>query len=327
MNKTLFVLTLILGATLFIGNASFAQETDDNGQPSITPASDRSIQVGSSQSGRPSLTTLFASNNGHSGNTFDIIPNTPIEISGIDVNSSTTAGGAVTADVWYKAGTCVGYENDPGAWTLLDTGTGTSAGTDSPTYIGLPGAAGVVFDAGQTYGLYVDLGSNCRYTNGGPNTYSNPDLSLITNSGHGPAFTYNFHPRIWNGTIYYDLGYAPPLPDIKVNGSDGPLTLPFGTVVGSTVALDPKDGIGDPADWWIWITLAYSTYWRTSNGWFASATPIRAHGGPLFLLPATPIMSGITPPVGNYVFNFAVDDNMDNIMDATYSDSVYLTIM
>jgi len=111
----------------------------------------------------------------------------------------------VTADVWYKVGTCVGYENDPGSWTLLDTGMGTSVGTDSPTYIALPGASGVVFDAGQTYGMYVDLGSNCRYTNGGPNTYSNTDLAITTNGGHGPSFTYLFYPRQWNGTFYYIL--------------------------------------------------------------------------------------------------------------------------
>ncbi len=153
-----------------------------------------------------SLTTLFAQNNGSQGNTFDIIPYWDIEeIMGIDINTSATS--AVSVDVYYKSGTCVGYETNPGAWTLLASGTGTGQGSDNHTYIDLPGAAGVSFSGGLTYGMYVDVVTGgLKYTNGGPTTYSNSDLSLITNSGQGGTFSSTFYPRQWNGTVYYKLG-------------------------------------------------------------------------------------------------------------------------
>jgi|GEM_PF-3286093 len=155
------------------------------------------------------LTTLFAANNGAAGNTFDIIPKWTIDkITGVDVNVSGT-GSALSINVWYKKGTAVGYENTPSAWILLDAGTGTSAGENNPSYVDLPGAAGVRFEANQTYGMYVDVTSypttGCRYTNGGPITYENSDLKLITNTGHSSNFSSKYYPRQWNGTIYYAL--------------------------------------------------------------------------------------------------------------------------
>jgi len=155
------------------------------------------------------LTTTFASDSGYAGNTFDIVPNKSIELTGIDVNVD-SPGTTTTVDVWYKSGTSVGFENTAGAWSLLASGTGTSAGTDSPTFIDLPDAAGTAFEAGETYGIYVDITSYpataCRSTSGGPNTYENPfcALSLTTNTAQGsPAFSGSYYPEIWNGTVYY----------------------------------------------------------------------------------------------------------------------------
>jgi hypothetical protein len=68
---------------------------------------------------------------------------------------------------------------------------------------------GLTLAAGQVYGIYVDLQSypsaNLQYTNGGPTTFSNADLSLTTFHGKGnPAFTgTSFFPRQWNGTVRY----------------------------------------------------------------------------------------------------------------------------
>jgi len=151
------------------------------------------------------LTTNFATNNGSSGNTFDLIPKWSIEeITGIDINTSSTS--TVSVDVYYKSGTCVGYEGDSGAWTLLASGTATGQGSNNPTYIALPGAAGVGFGGGLTYGFFVYVSSGgISYTNGGPTTYENTDLKLISNSGQGGLFSSYFYPREWNGTIHYTL--------------------------------------------------------------------------------------------------------------------------
>ncbi len=156
------------------------------------------------------LTTTFASDSRYAGNTFDIVPSRSIELTGIDVNVD-SPGAATTVDVWYKSGTSVGFENTAGAWSLLASGAGTSAGTDSPTFIDLPGAAGTVFGAGQTYGIYVNVTSYpataCRSTVGGPSTYGGgyfDAMSLTTNTAQdAPAFSASHYPQIWNGSVYY----------------------------------------------------------------------------------------------------------------------------
>lgn len=170
-----------------------------------------SLGENSTQRTPGSLTTLFASDNAFAGNMFDIKPAKDIDILAVDINS-VEAGQTAEVDVYFRLGTCVGFENSSAGWTLLGSGSGTIAGLDLPTYIDLTGN-GVVFKAGKTYGIYVDLKNygytpmvRLRYTSGSPTKYSNQDLSLTTHCGNGtPAFqggTYS--DRIWNGTIYYD---------------------------------------------------------------------------------------------------------------------------
>jgi len=92
-----------------------------------------------------------------------------------------------------------------------------SQGVDLPTPVNV---GGLTMTAGQVYGIYVDVASydgstQMLYTNGGPNIYSNPDLTLTTNDGRGnPAFTgQQFFPRQWNGTVFYNYVItAPTLP-------------------------------------------------------------------------------------------------------------------
>ncbi len=169
-----------------------------------------------------SLTTLFASDNQFRGNTFDIVSTSLINITGWDVNM-TNAGAVESVSIYYKLGTAVGFENNMAAWTLLGTDNNVvSAGQDQPSFVDV---GGLTLDPGQVYGIYVDMASytrsgddgdgtddggnrgatSLRYTNGGPNIFSNADLSITTNSGQGrPPFTSIFFPRQWNGTIYYE---------------------------------------------------------------------------------------------------------------------------
>jgi hypothetical protein len=82
------------------------------------------------------------------------------------------------------------------------------AGSDIPTPVAI---GGLTINPGELYGFYVDLtsypGASLLYTNGGPTTFTNADISLTTNTGQGdPAFTgSSFFPRQWNGTVYYDI--------------------------------------------------------------------------------------------------------------------------
>jgi hypothetical protein len=166
------------------------------------------LNSGGATSAAPgSLTTMFASNNGFAGNMFDITPAVDLEITAIDINVN-ALGTLAEVDVWYRLGTSVGFEDSNAGWTLLGSYSGTSADQDNPTNIDMTGN-GMTFVGGQVYGMYVDLTSystqSIRYTNGGPTTYSNSDLSLTTSVGKGAGFSGStFSPREWNGTVYYD---------------------------------------------------------------------------------------------------------------------------
>jgi len=127
----------------------------------------------------------------------------------------------------------------------------------------------------------------------------------------------------------YEYGSHPsePVPDIKANDSDGPVTLPQGDNLTIKVALAPNEHEGEKADWWIQADSPLGLYWyKYPNQWIKSPTPILAYGGPLFNLSPYSILNISTLPVGEYDFEFSVDDNQDGQFDGTYSDSVSVTI-
>jgi hypothetical protein len=153
-----------------------------------------------------SMTTLFAANNSFAGNTFDLQSSVPLEITGFDVNLSTAAG-THTVAVYWRLGTANGAQGSAAGWTLMGTDTGVvSAGLNNPSSVNV---GGLTLTPGQVYGIYVDVQSypsaSMQYTNGGPTTFSNADLTLTTYHGKGnPAFTgADFFPRQWNGTVHY----------------------------------------------------------------------------------------------------------------------------
>ncbi|NND62332.1 MAG: HYR domain-containing protein, partial [Flavobacteriaceae bacterium] len=79
-----------------------------------------------------SLETTFAGGNSFNGNMFDINALNDITVDSFDVNIAT--GTTDDIEVWFKTGSFVGFETDPGPWTLLDTAVGiTSAGDGVPT--------------------------------------------------------------------------------------------------------------------------------------------------------------------------------------------------
>lgn len=183
---------LTLGNSATADNARVLDETVDT-TAAFRPANESGHRV----------TTLFASNNGQSGNMFDILPATDMELHGIYINTSLVV--AFTTDVWYRPGTYEGNENSSAGWTKLGTFGATGLGTDAATYLSFTGIDEVVFEAGQSYGIYVDMtsGTGIRYTNGAIRTYSNNFLQITSGVGKGAGFGATFGDRIWNGTISY----------------------------------------------------------------------------------------------------------------------------
>ena len=235
-------LTTFLVLVALAAAPAFAQPCDllDSGQPRSQAMIDRLPECGGVApvipaqplAGGGSLTTLFASNNGFAGNTFDLEVLGPDDliITSFDVNIETGASGPKTVTVYYRLGTSVGSENTPGAWTLMGSESGiTSAGVDLPTPVNV---GGLTMVPGQVYGIYVDLtsydgGDALVYTNGGPTVFANADLQLTTNTGQAaPTFSGSFFPRQFNGTVYYDLAGPPVnLVDVPTLGGLGLLAL------------------------------------------------------------------------------------------------------
>lgn len=116
-----------------------------------------------------------------------------------------------------------------------------------------------------------------------------------------------------------------PVPDIKVDGQDDPITLPSTQVVSMTVSLNPGDRDGVAHDWWVrarrnevkvfsWIPDGGGTWVKGRR---------RAFGGPLKGITEHSIHDG-TIPVGSYEFVFAVD-TLDHQYQGTYFDLIEVT--
>lgn len=158
----------------------------------------------SSTGGTGSLHTTMANNNGSAGNMFDIVPNTNLIFTGVDMHFATV--GTTTVEVWYRQGSFVGFETSSAGWTLAHTTTVTTIASGTLTPI--PGSFAILMEAGQTYGIYVTSvnGSpGTRYQNGttlGTLYASNADLNFYEGKG-GAYFASTISPRIFNGNLYY----------------------------------------------------------------------------------------------------------------------------
>ncbi len=159
--------------------------------------------------GQGSLTTMFASNNGFAGNSFDVTALVDLTVVGWDCNLD---AGTWNIEIWTRNGTCNGFEQNPAEWSLLGTVVVQGAGVDLPTHIDI---GGLTMTAGQLVGVIARCQeySAFNYTNGGPNTYSNADMSITTyrglSDGWPPSSLFTY--RAWNGTVHYDYGGCSPV--------------------------------------------------------------------------------------------------------------------
>jgi murein tripeptide amidase MpaA len=118
-------------------------------------------------------------------------------------------------------------------------------------------------------------------------------------------------------------------PDIKANGSDGPLSIPQGTYLNVTIALDLGSYAGVDADWWVMGVAPFGRYWYTlGRGWVRSDDPIRVYGGSLFNLSPYDVLNNTGLPRGKYTFYFGVDLVMNGSLDLgqLYYDTVDVEI-
>lgn len=152
------------------------------------------------------ISTLFATNNSHTGNMFDLtnISASAVELTGI-FSGNFQAGTAGNVQMWYRNGTYIGNEANASSWSLLGTSSFTSAGLNIATSFDVGNS--LVVNSGEVIGLYMlsDVYNSVLYTNGS-NTFSDSIIQLDLGGGTDDiAFSGNvFSPRTWNGTIDYN---------------------------------------------------------------------------------------------------------------------------
>jgi len=254
-----------------------------------------------------SLSTIFVSNNGGSPggmNYFDADVTNALTVTSLDVNTSAAAGNNVSIEVYTIPGTSVGNETNMALWTSVGIGNGVSNGTDVPTPVDVSDFS---LAPGQ-YGIGIRIYNGAlRYTNGtGTNQFfSNADLSLTLGTASNVPFTAGiFSPRVWNGTVYYDLGGCCPTPStycITQVNSQGciPAISSVGTPSATTGTFDIEANQVLPN---VNGILAYSTNGNNASPFLGGTLCVRTP------INRTSVMnsaaSGVPPCTGFFTFEF-----------------------
>lgn len=162
-----------------------------------------------------SITTLFNRNNGGSNGGavyFDVVVGaTPITVTGFDTNTNDIVA-SFGWTVYTFNGSYVGNQGSSAGWTQVATGTGVGMGMNVPSPVTLNGTFNL--NANTTYGMALVIGPEAGHDYSGTGTsplpgatqYMNADVTLnLGSAANIPFTTLGFTPRIWNGTMYYDL--------------------------------------------------------------------------------------------------------------------------
>ncbi len=120
---------------------------------------------------------------------------------------------------------------------------------------------------------------------------------------------------------------GPPIPDIKANGSDGPVTVSYSDAPVITISLDAGNQEGLNADWWIasysssgWHSLVAGLDGLTWQPGIKRCIELPIEGISSLTVPSPPFSMGV-----NSMF-FVIDDNADGSPDITWWDVVEVTL-
>lgn len=173
-----------------------------------------------------------------------------------------------------------------------------------------------------------DLGFNCtrlQYWSNPEVTYGGVPMGVPEGSYHAAD-----NRKTLNNTAYTVANFRESFvkfePDIKANGSDGPITITTSDPLSLTVVLDAGGSTNENADWWAVGDTPYGWYYyNLLSGWLPGL--IVTYQGALFDLSPYEVMN-MTLPSGFYTFYFGVDMNMNGSIDMgqLYYDSVDITV-
>ena len=123
------------------------------------------------------------------------------------------------------------------------------------------------------------------------------------------------------------------MPDIKTNGSDGPLEVTSGDSISISISLD-SGGMSAQADWWAVVYVASSSEWfyyDLQTGWQGFGNSLDgiqpSYQGSLSDLTPLELVNTSSLPPGVYRVYFGVDLNMDGkLSDPVFHDMVEVTV-
>jgi inhibitor of cysteine peptidase len=170
----------------------------------FTRTTNLTLALTSGSSGSGSTTTTLAGGEWRQGNMFDVTAvGSTLKITRFDLYLADAAGTAgIPVNVYYKRGSYVGSERSPGAWTLLNTYSVTSAGQGNPSPMPIDG---LTIPVGQVVGIYITRTDGSFLQNTwGSNTYENASIKVNSGAGLIYPFGTTWSPWTWDGTIYYN---------------------------------------------------------------------------------------------------------------------------
>jgi len=108
---------------------------------------------------------------------------------------------------------------------------------------------------------------------------------------------------------------APILPDVKINGLEGPVLVKVGHSIEVSVGVGAGDSKNASADWWIVADSPWGWFhWDEASGSWLPGISV-AYQGPLFDIHSVDILDVSGLPPGTYTFYFGMDLKMNGILD------------
>jgi|GEM_PF-5592859 len=251
----------------------------------------------------------------------------------IQINTSTTFGNYIY--VFGGAGKMYKYDVVMDTWLSVadpPSGHGRSGGVvtveDSIYLIG--GNFGNIYEAFKTVEVY-DPSSNSWAAGPDLNTgryqfeavYLPSEKRVYAVGGRDETATSLASVEMLDITAVID-----PIPDIMVNGSDGPVTITSGDDVKVYLSLAGGKELGNNADWWVLADTPFNWYYFNLPSMIFKPGLKVTFKGPLFDLPPFEVLDTVALPLGNYTFYFGVDMIMNGSLDlgSMYFDSVNVTV-
>ncbi len=152
------------------------------------------------------LTTTFAGGNSQDGIMFDVVAKSSLRLT--SVQFAAASAGARTFDLYTRAGTHVGFENNAAEWTFLRSIAFQSDGVGFPIEVGFPQA--IEMAKGETRGFYIvgPTGNAISYSVGGPEGVGHVEatdahLSILKGTSHSGVFNNQGFARVPNVAFRY----------------------------------------------------------------------------------------------------------------------------